>query len=86
MGCTYCGGRNETYFSWLEMLLNVVLRLVPRVFTATMMATDMPAAIRPYSIAVAPLSSFRKRRTSFLIERSFRVVRARMVFCALSAT
>jgi hypothetical protein len=26
-----------------------------------MMATEMPAAIRPYSIAVAPLSSFRKR-------------------------
>ena len=49
------------------MLLNVVLRFVPRVFTATMIATEMPAAMRPYSMAVAPLSSFRKRQTSFLI-------------------
>jgi hypothetical protein len=27
----------------------------------------MPAAIRPYSMAVAPLSSFRKRRISVFI-------------------
>lgn len=49
------------------MLLNVVFRLVPIVLTAAMMATEMPAAIRPYSMAVAPLSSFRKRRTSFFM-------------------
>jgi hypothetical protein len=52
------------YLSWLEILLNVVLRLVPRVPTATMMATDMPAAIRPYSIAVAPDRSFQNRTRS----------------------
>ena len=51
-----------THLSWLDMLLNVVFRLVPIVLTAAMMATEMPAAIRPYSMAVAPLSSFRERQ------------------------
>jgi len=55
------------YLSWVEMLVNVVVRLVPRVLTAAMIATEMPAAIRPYSMAVAPLSSFRKRRISVFI-------------------
>src|SRR4029079_8549446 len=32
-----------------------------------MMATEMPAAIRPYSMAVAPDSSFTKRETRFFI-------------------
>ena len=67
VGFTNCAGRNDDYFSWLEMLVNVALRLVPRVFTTAMIATEMPAAIRPYSMAVAPLSSFKKRRTNFLI-------------------
>src|SRR5208282_4747753 len=52
------------------MLLNVVLRFVPRVLTTAMIATEMPAAIRPYSIAVAPLSSVRKHRTSFFIGKT----------------
>ena len=30
------------------------LSVVPRLFTAAMMASEMPAAIRPYSMAVAP--------------------------------
>jgi hypothetical protein len=34
-----------------------VFRLVPSPFTTAMIASEMPAAIRPYSIAVAPLSS-----------------------------
>lgn len=41
------------YLSWVETLVNEVLRLVPSVLTATIMARDMPAAIKPYSIAVA---------------------------------
>jgi hypothetical protein len=47
------------YFS--EVLTDVKLELnaVPTPFTATMMATAIPAAIRPYSIAVAPDSSLR---------------------------
>jgi hypothetical protein len=47
------------------MLLNVLFSDVPMEFTAAMIAIEMPAAIRPYSIAVAPLSSFTKRRTRF---------------------
>lgn len=42
------------HFSWVETLLKVVFKLPPSVFTATMMTAAMPAAIRPYSIAVAP--------------------------------
>lgn len=34
--------------------LKLVLRVEPRPFTAAMMASAIPAAIRPYSIAVAP--------------------------------
>jgi hypothetical protein len=43
------------------MLLNVVFSFVPRPFTTAMIATEIPAAMRPYSMAVAPHSSFRKR-------------------------
>jgi hypothetical protein len=49
------------HLSWLEMLVNVVLRLPPSVLTTAMMATEMPAAIRPYSIAVAPDRSVQNR-------------------------
>src|SRR5262245_50721692 len=44
-------------------LVNVVLSLEPSPCTVAIMATEMPAAISPYSIAVAPDSSFRKRLT-----------------------
>src|SRR6266540_3682640 len=35
---------------------NVLFKFVPTVPTTVMMATEMPAAIRPYSMAVAPSS------------------------------
>jgi hypothetical protein len=35
-------------------VLKVVLSCEPRELTTAMMATEMPAAIRPYSMAVAP--------------------------------
>jgi len=38
------------------MLLNTPFRLVPSPLTTAMMATDMPAAINPYSIAVAHIT------------------------------
>lgn len=38
----------------------MLLSFVPTPFTVAMIAIDMPAAIRPYSIAVAQDSSFRK--------------------------
>src|SRR5690349_8001431 len=47
--------------SWVEMLVNALLSLPPMAFTAPMITTEMPAAMRPYSMAVAPLSSRRKR-------------------------
>src|SRR5262245_53438594 len=46
---------------------NVVFKLLPTEFTATIIATEMPAAISPYSIAVAPDSSLRKRFISFFM-------------------
>ena len=49
----------DVYLSWVETVLNVPLRVVPTEFTEAMITIDIPAAIRPYSIAVAPDSSFR---------------------------
>ena len=42
------------YLSWVEMLENVLFNVVPRPLTTAIIATEIPAAIRPYSIAVAP--------------------------------
>src|SRR5258708_1946162 len=58
------------------MAPNLVLRLPPMPLTAPMIASEIPAAIRPYSMAVAPDSSFRKRTKSLdianhLLERRF---------------
>jgi len=56
------------YFSEPLRSVNLVLRVVPRVLTAAIMASAIPAAIRPYSIAVAPDSSdknFKKVRFNF---------------------
>ena len=50
------------------MEVNIVLRLLPRPLTATIIAMEIPAAIRPYSMAVAPESSarnFAKIRLTF---------------------
>ena len=45
--------------------MKLVFNVEPIVLTTAMIATEMPAAIRPYSMAVAPLSSLRKRKTRF---------------------
>src|SRR6201996_1392042 len=58
---------DRAYLSCEEMLENVVFNLVPRPLTTAMIATEMPAAIRPYSMAVAPDSSFKKRETRVFI-------------------
>src|SRR5579871_5588065 len=47
-------GRNVAYFSELLIEVNLAFRLVPRPFTTAMIASEMPAAMRPYSMAVAP--------------------------------
>src|SRR5689334_10939658 len=46
--------RNVAYFSELLIEVNLVFRFEPRPLTTAMMASEMPAAIRPYSMAVAP--------------------------------
>ena len=58
------------YFRLVEIEVNLVFSVVPRLFTTVMIASAMPAAIRPYSMAVAPDSSFKKRATRFFIECS----------------
>jgi hypothetical protein len=45
----------------------VVLRLVPTPLTTVMITTEIPAAIRPYSMAVAPVSSARNLRMVFML-------------------
>ena len=47
--------RDLDYFNELLIDVNMLLRLVPRPFTAAIIASEIPAAIRPYSIAVAPV-------------------------------
>jgi hypothetical protein len=47
------------YFKDEEIDVKVELSLTPRFLVTPIMAREMPAAIRPYSIAVAPDSSLR---------------------------
>ena len=42
------------YFNEVLTESNLPLRLVPNPFTTAMIAIEIPAAIKPYSIAVAP--------------------------------
>ena len=55
------------YFNDVETVEKVEFKLVPRAWTVAMIATAMPAAMRPYSIAVAPASSAKKRMISVVI-------------------
>ena len=54
LGGLCAGAVLHLYLRAVETLLKVVFRLVPNAATVAMIATEMPAAIRPYSIAVAP--------------------------------
>src|SRR4051812_39870765 len=58
------------YFSDVLIEVNLVFRLEPRPFTTVMIASEMPAAIRPYSMAVAPDWSFTKRAIRLFIGSS----------------
>lgn len=53
----------KTYLSCVEIVLNLPLRLVPIALTLAIITIEIPAAIRPYSIAVAPDLSFRNLKT-----------------------
>jgi hypothetical protein len=57
----------KVYFRELLIDVNMALRLVPRPFTAAMIAIEIPAAIKPYSMAVAPVSSRQNLKTKFFI-------------------
>jgi hypothetical protein len=59
-------GRCIGYFTAVAIAVNVVVRLEPTVVTAVMITTEMSAAMRPYSIAVAPLSSRRNAKSLFM--------------------
>src|SRR5271169_2425427 len=49
------------------MFEKVDFNWLPRLLTTAMIATEMPAAIRPYSMAVAPDSSLTKRLMKLFI-------------------
>jgi hypothetical protein len=49
--------RQNGYFNEVLLELNMVFRLLPSPSTTAMIASAIPAAISPYSIAVAPDSS-----------------------------
>src|SRR5262249_46689280 len=51
------------YLSWVETDWNFAFKVVPIALTVAMITTEMPAAISPYSIAVAPDSSLIKAET-----------------------
>jgi hypothetical protein len=54
------------YLSCELMLVNVVFNVVPSVLTTVIIAMEMPAAIRPYSMAVAAVSSCQKVLSDFM--------------------
>src|SRR5882757_1171629 len=56
-----CYGAVGALFTAVAMLENLEFSAVPSWLAPTMMASAMRAAIRPYSMAVAPDSSFTKR-------------------------
>jgi hypothetical protein len=58
--------QQSAYFNEVLSEVSLVLRLVPSPFTVVIMASEMPAAISPYSMAVAPDSSARNMRIVFI--------------------
>jgi hypothetical protein len=58
------------YFNWVEMDENVLLSFVPSPFTTVMIAIEIPAAIKPYSMAVAAVSSLRKALSKVRIRKA----------------
>src|SRR6266702_2092578 len=63
----FCRRASVAYFSDELIEPNLVFSVLPRLLTTVMMASAMPAAIRPYSMAVAPDSSFTKRAIRFFM-------------------
>jgi hypothetical protein len=61
----------DRYFNELLIAVNLVSSLVPRPLTTAMMASAIPAAIKPYSIAVAPVWSAQNFRTNVIMGGSY---------------
>jgi hypothetical protein len=61
---SFAPASSEGYFSAVWIFVKVVFNFEPRPTVTVMIATAMPAAIKPYSIAVAADSS-RKNRTKW---------------------
>src|ERR1700744_2815754 len=57
------------YFSDVLIVVNLALRVLPMPLTAVMITMLRPTAIRQYSIAVAPDSSFRNREINCSIQK-----------------
>src|SRR6476646_8473475 len=66
----FCCDPSVAYFSEELIEPNLVFSVEPRLLTTVMMASAMPAAIRPYSMAVAPDSSFAKRAIRFFMNKT----------------
>jgi hypothetical protein len=56
-----------TYLREVETLVKRVFTFVPRLSTAARITIETPPTMRAYSMAVAPLSSARKRKTRVVI-------------------
>jgi hypothetical protein len=56
----------RTYFSDVLIEANLVLSFDPIPLTTAMIASEMPAAMRPYSMAVAAVSSARNSLMIFI--------------------
>jgi hypothetical protein len=57
------------HFKELLIEVNFVFSLLPRPFMMVMIASAIPAAINPYSTAVAPLSSAQNFSSKFFMDR-----------------
>lgn len=63
--------RLEPHFNAVAIDVKLVTRFEPIVFSTAMIATDIPAAIKPYSMAVAP-DSFWAKEAILAFTRIFR--------------
>jgi hypothetical protein len=70
-GVSIGGGTINRNCHFKELLIeeNFVFSLLPMPFTTAMIASEIPAAINPYSMAVAAVSSAKNLRSSFMGER-----------------
>ena len=72
---------SANYFSDVLITPNFVFNAVPTPLTAEIIASAMPAAISPYSIAVAPLSSAMNSFIFFLMTPSTRYAQTLVKLC-----